>query len=91
MLNTPEAQFQYPSGLAVDSYGNVYVSDSNNQLIRKITPSGDVSTLAGNYPNHGASNGLGTAAEFYSPEGLAFFQGSLYVGDAGNNLVRIIQ
>ena len=86
------AEFNYPSGIAVDGYGNVYVSDSNNQLIRKITPSGDVSTLAGQYQNHGAANGLGTSAQFYSPEGLAIDQnGILYVGNAANNLIRIIQ
>lgn len=86
------AQFYNPFGIAVDSSGNVYVADTNNNAIRKVTPAGVVTTLAGAGPYlSGAANGTGTAAQFNSPYGVAVDgSGNVYVADAGNNLIRKI-
>ncbi|MGH7978579.1 MAG: hypothetical protein ACREE6_04345, partial [Limisphaerales bacterium] len=65
------ALFNAPAGIAVDGSGNVYVADTGNDTIRKITPAGVVSTLAGLAGNAGSADGLGTNASFNSPEGLA--------------------
>jgi sugar lactone lactonase YvrE len=84
------ASFYYPTGLTIDGSGNVYVADRMNNLIRKITPGGIVSTLAGS-GNAGFANGKGTAASFNNPFAVAI-DGSdnLYVADLGNNLIRKI-
>lgn len=79
------ASFNNPQGVAVDAAGNVYVSDSFNHLIRKITPAGVTTTFAGT-GTLGFSGGSLTSAQFYSPQGLAFDgSGNLYVADQGNN------
>jgi len=78
-----------PRGLAGDAAGNLYVSEST-QLIRKITPAGVVSTLAGS-GLQGRVDGLGTAASFYNPAGLAIdAAGNVYVADQSGPLVRKI-
>jgi sugar lactone lactonase YvrE len=84
------ASFRGPNGLAVDSSGNVYVADSGNNTIRKITSSGIVTTLAGS-ASLGSADGTGTAASFNSPAGVALdASGNLYVADSGNNKIRKI-
>lgn len=81
------ASFSYPYGVAVDSGGNVYVADTGNHTIRKITPAGVVTTLAGS----GYVNVNGTASSFNQPEGIAVDSGgNLYVADTGNNTIRKI-
>ncbi len=83
------ASFHFPFGLAVDAAGNIYVADDGNQAIRKITPTGVVSTFAGG--TYGFTNGTGTAATFYGPTGVAVDgSGNLFVADQGNNVVRKI-
>ena len=78
------AEFYYPSGVAVDSSGNVYVADANNYTIRKVTPSGVVTTLAGSAGLNGSANGTGSAARFSYPNGVAVdSSGNVYVADAG--------
>jgi hypothetical protein len=57
--------------VAVDSAGNVYVADGWNSTIRKITPSGDVNTVAGLTEHYGSADGLGGAARFNTPSDLA--------------------
>ena len=85
------ASFFGPSGLAVDSNGNVYVADAWNHLIRKITPSGVVTTLAGTARVGGYEDGIGTQASFSGPTGLAIDRsGNLYVADPGNHVIRKI-
>jgi sugar lactone lactonase YvrE len=88
--NAKAASFFHPAGLAIDKKGNLYVADSGNNKIRKITPDGMVTTLAGN-GSRGKANGRALAASFYKPYALALGRdGSLFVADYQNNLVRKI-
>ena len=85
------AQFNHPSGVAVDGAGNVYVADTDNDTIRKVTPAGAVTTLAGQAGTIGHADGNGTAATFSGPSGLAVENaGTLYVADSLNHTVRRI-
>ncbi|MDO7848010.1 NHL repeat-containing protein [Hymenobacter sp. M29] len=84
------AQFNGPDGVAVDGQGNVYVADNANSSIRKITPTGVVTTLAGNGTS-GFADGPLAAARFYGPGDVAFDgQGNLYVADYDNQRIRKI-
>jgi hypothetical protein len=85
------ARFNYPFGLAVDSAGNVYVADTYNSTIRKVTSSGVVTTLAGSAGQFGMANGAGGSALFSYPASVAVDNsGNVYVADSGNNLIRKI-
>jgi sugar lactone lactonase YvrE len=85
-----EAGFMNPKGVALDSIGNIYVGDMKNNCIRKITPGGVVTTLAGS-GKAGSENGRGAEASFNKPFGPTVDgQGNVYVADSGNNLIRKI-
>lgn len=84
------ASFYLPGGLALDSTGNIYVADTYNNMIRKISPSGFVTTLAGR-PFAGVANGKGSSASFSHPAGLTVGPGgNIFVADVGNNKIRVI-
>jgi sugar lactone lactonase YvrE len=97
------ARFNHPYGMAVDSSGNIYVADKANDVIRKITPAGVVTTIAGTNGLVGSVDGVGTAggtgtvtgknvaALFNQPSGVAIdASGNVYVADTGNNTIRKI-
>ncbi len=84
------ASFNFPIGICLDAAGNVYVADTFNSKIRKITSAGVVTTLAG-IDTTGSTNGSVTVAKFNLPYGIAVdTEGNVYVGDQGNNLIRKI-
>lgn len=88
-----DARFLNPLGVAVDQLGNCYVADTYNHRIRKVTPAGVVSTLAGAGPaSPGYLNGIGAAAKFSYPAGVAVTGdgNTVYVSDTGNNAIRRI-
>lgn len=83
------ARFRFPFGVGVDGVGNVFVADYNNSLIRKITPAGMVTTLAGTPGKSGTTDGSGATARFNCPEGLAVIQdGTVYLTDACSHTIR---
>lgn len=85
------ARFTYPEGIAVDGGGNIYVADTSNHVIRRVTASGVVATLAGQMRNRGASDGFGTQASFNYPFGVACdINGNIFVADTDNHTIRKI-
>lgn len=85
------ARFRGPSALAVDGARNVYVADTGNHVIRKITPDGVVSTLAGLAQTSGSADGRGPDARFNTPRGVAVDRnGNVFVGDRSNHTIRKI-
>ena len=84
------ASFSYPSGIALDAVGNLYISDLFGHKIRKITPQGVVTTVAGS-GTEGSADGIGTAASFKEPNDLAIdASGNIYVADEFNARIRRI-
>lgn len=86
-----QARFAEPRAIAVDSSGTLFVADTNNQCIRKITTDGVVSTFAGQAGQAGYFDGVGKVARFNDPRGIAVDgRGNVYVADGGNGAVRLI-
>jgi uncharacterized protein (TIGR03437 family) len=89
-----QAQLYDPTGIVVDAKGNVYVSDTRNQVVRMITTAGIISTFAGNnIEGAGISGDTGTAqsAQLDYPAGLALdANDNLYIADTANNKIRIV-
>jgi len=89
--NGHQAQFDTPSGIAIAPNGDFYVSDTGNHTIRKITPAGGVTTMAGMPAQSGFTDDTGSAARFNSPLGITVgANDTLYVADSGNQLIRKI-
>src|SRR4051812_8588915 len=90
--NGSSARFNGPVGLALDPEGNLFVSDSNNHTIRKMTPAREVTTLAGTPLESGFIDGPGRNAKFFQPAELAFDQNhdALFVADSMNHAIRKI-
>jgi sugar lactone lactonase YvrE len=85
------AQFNMPSGLAFDGSGNLFVADTGNSTIRKITPAGAVSIFAGIAGSGGFADGAAGSAQFNSPLGIAVAtNGDVFVADGGNHCIRRI-
>jgi sugar lactone lactonase YvrE len=85
------ARFNKPTSIAIDAMGNLFVADAANDTIRKITPAGAVTTLAGLARTPGSTDGGGANARFNNPTSLAIdSEGNLFVADTGNNTVRMI-
>jgi DNA-binding beta-propeller fold protein YncE len=81
--------FKFPRGVCVDTLGYVFVADSGNHSIRKITPAGVVTTYAGTPGTPGTVDGLLLNAKFNVPAGLAFDStGNLYIADSTNHAIR---
>ena len=80
------AELNFPSGLVVDKAGNLYISDTENQVVRKVTPAGIISTYAGNQAlgeGFGSDNVIATAGQLFNPLGLAVDSaGNLYIADS---------
>jgi len=89
--NGNSASFKAPSGIAVDTAGNVYVADTGNDQIRKITPAGIVTTIGGG-THGGFADGSAAQSLFAQPRGVACNgSGAVFVADSGNNRIRKIE
>ncbi len=86
------AQLQQPEGIVVDPAGNLYIADAANNRVRKVTPAGVISTVAGNgHQGFSGDNGPASAAQLNQPYGLALdAAGNLYIADYGNQRVRAV-
>jgi DNA-binding beta-propeller fold protein YncE len=84
-----KARFHSPGGIACAPSGHLYVSDTGNQVIRRIDPKGNVVTLAGSPGAWGSADGSGSAARFHSPQGLCVgADGNIYIADTHNHTIR---
>ncbi|HUR83176.1 MAG TPA: hypothetical protein VM733_20635 [Thermoanaerobaculia bacterium] len=84
-----QALFDHPHGVAVDPWGNVYVSEEGNHTVRRITPNGRVTTVAGRPGVAGDADGVGDGAQFNRPGLIAIDEkGVLWIADRGNATLR---
>ncbi len=88
--NGTEASFRWPTSIAIDGDGNIFISDTRNHMIRKLTPNGDVTVVAGN-GERGYADGEASQAQFNDPHGLAVANdGTIYVAESLGNRIRKI-
>jgi streptogramin lyase len=84
-----DGRFQFPSDLALDGSGNLYVVDTDNHTIRRLSPAGVTGTVAGRAGSAGSADGIGAAVRFFYPAGIAVdAAGNVYVADTDNNTIR---
>ncbi len=85
-----KAELAWPEGVAVDAQGNIYIADTWNNRIRKVTPDGIIRTIAGSGDlGYGGDGGPATAAQLRNPIGIAVdTRGTVYIADSGNNRIR---
>ncbi|WP_156328149.1 MULTISPECIES: alkaline phosphatase PhoX [unclassified Massilia] len=89
--NSTSAQFCNPKGIALDRWGNLWIADTGNHTVRRIDPSGKVSTVAGAPGVCGSANGRGDVARFCNPQDVGVDEwGNVYVVDTGNSTIRMI-
>jgi uncharacterized protein (TIGR03437 family) len=88
-----DAVFNHPTGIALDSAGYLYICDTFNSRIRKVSPGGIITTIAGvGIPAYGGDGGAATNAVLYFPRGVAInAAGNVYISDTGNNVIRLLQ
>jgi sugar lactone lactonase YvrE len=84
------AELWGPYGVAVDIGGNLFIADLGNYLVRKVTPAGVISTVAGNgTQGYSGDGGPATSAQLYNPYDVAVdIGGNLFIADSGNNCIR---
>lgn len=88
--DSSQARFNFPYSVALDAQRNLYISEGN-QVIRKLSPDGVVSTVAGKAGQSGDADGIGSDARFYEPAGITVApNGNLFVSDTGNDLIRMV-
>lgn len=88
-----QAELNNPKGLALDSYGNLYIADVDNCVIRMVEPNGIITTIAGNQAAGCGSSGDGgaaTSAQLNFPSGLTVNGGKVYIADSQNNAIRVL-
>lgn len=86
------AQLDNPRGLAFDSAGNLYLADSNNQRVRRIDRSGNISTVAGTgTPGFSGDGGPGINAQLYDPFGIGIVGDKLYIAEGAGRRLRVLQ
>jgi len=91
-ISATSAQLNNSSGLAVDAAGNLYIADYGNNRIRKVTPGGLITTVAGNgNSGYSGDNGPATGTQLFDPEGVGLdVAGNLYIADSGNRRIRMV-
>jgi uncharacterized protein (TIGR03437 family) len=87
------AKLSFPSGVAVDGSGNIYIGDSTNNRVRKVSPSGIITTVAGTgSPGFSGDGGPATSAQLFWPDGVVVDgSGNIYIADEGNDRIRLVQ
>jgi uncharacterized protein (TIGR03437 family) len=88
------AELNDPESVAVDSAGNLYIADTGNSVVRKVTASGTISTIAGNFTDGAGYSGDGaaaTSAQLFHPTSIVLdSKGNIYIADTSNNIIRIL-
>ncbi len=85
------AALNSPEGLFVDTAGNLYIADLNNNRVRRVSPSGTISTVAGQFQGYAGDGGPATAARLFWPSAVVLdAAGNLYIADGGNNRIRSV-